>query len=104
HRDLKPENIWVGTSTRGLPRVRLLDFGIAKLLDTGEANVTDIGAVMGTPHFMSPEQCNGRGVDHRTDLHAMGVLMYRLLTRRLPITGETYAQILAKQITETPEP
>jgi serine/threonine protein kinase len=102
HRDLKPENIWVGASTRGFPRVRLLDFGIAKLLDTGDRMVTDVGAVMGTPNFMSPEQCNGRGVDHRTDLYAMGVIMYRLFSGRLPITGDTYAQILAKQIMETP--
>jgi serine/threonine protein kinase len=102
HRDLKPENIWIAGSARGLPRVRLLDFGIAKLLDTGDKLVTDVGAVMGTPHFMSPEQCNGSGVDHRTDIYAMGVIMYQLYTGRLPITGETYAQILAKQITERP--
>ena len=102
HRDLKPENVWIGTSTRGQPRVRLLDFGIAKLLEVGERTVTDVGAVMGTPHFMSHEQCNGRGVDHRTDIYALGALMYRLFTGRLPIQGQTYAEILAKQITETP--
>ncbi|MES1209834.1 MAG: protein kinase [Pseudomonadota bacterium] len=103
HRDLKPENVWIGTSNRGL-RVRLLDFGIAKLLDIGDQMVTDIGAVMGTPHFMSPEQCNGRGVDHRTDIYAMGVIMYRMFAGRLPINGETFAEILAKQLTETPPP
>jgi serine/threonine protein kinase len=103
HRDLKPENVWIGASNRGL-RVRLLDFGIAKLLDTGDQVVTDIGAVMGTPHFMSPEQCHGRGVDHRTDIYAMGVMMYRIFTGRLPFVGETFAEILAKQITETPPP
>lgn len=104
HRDLKPENIWISPSSKGRPRVKLLDFGIAKLLETGERTITDVGAVMGTPHFMSPEQCNGRGVDHRTDLYAMGVLMYRLFTGHLPIQGQTYAEILAKQIVVTPEP
>lgn len=104
HRDLKPENVWISPSNKGRPRVRLLDFGIAKLLETGERTITDVGAVMGTPHFMSPEQCNGRGVDHRTDIYAMGVLMYRLFTGHLPIQGQTYAEILAKQIVVTPDP
>jgi len=104
HRDLKPENVWISPSSKGRPRVRLLDFGIAKLLETGERTVTDVGAVMGTPHFMSPEQCNGRGVDHRTDIYAMGVLMYRLFTGHLPIQGQTYAEILAKQLVVTPDP
>jgi len=104
HRDLKPENVWISPSNKGRPRVRLLDFGIAKLLETGERTITDVGAVMGTPHFMSPEQCNGRGVDHRTDIYAMGVLMYRLFTGQLPIQGQTYAEILAKQIVVVPEP
>jgi serine/threonine-protein kinase len=104
HRDLKPENVWIALTNRGQPKVRLLDFGIAKLLETGERTVTDVGTVMGTPHYMSPEQCNGRGVDHRTDIYAMGVMMYRLFTGQLPIRGETYAEILAKQLTLTPAP
>ncbi|HEY4186996.1 MAG TPA: serine/threonine-protein kinase [Polyangia bacterium] len=104
HRDLKPENVWIATSNRGRPKVRLLDFGIAKLLETGERTITDVGAIMGTPHYMSPEQCNGRGVDHRTDIYALGVLLYRLFAGRLPIQGQTYAEILAKQIVETPPP
>ena len=104
HRDLKPENVWIATSSRGAPKVRLLDFGIAKLLDTGDRVVTDIGAVMGTPHYMSPEQCHGRGVDHRTDIYAMGVMLYRIFAGRLPFRGETFAEILAKQVTLTPPP
>lgn len=104
HRDLKPENIWIATSSRGAPKVRLLDFGIAKLLDTGDRVVTDIGAVMGTPNYMSPEQCHGRGVDHRTDIYALGVMLYRIFSGRLPFSGETFAEILAKQVTLTPPP
>jgi len=104
HRDLKPENVWIGVTNRGQPKVRLLDFGIAKLLETGDRTVTDVGTVMGTPHYMSPEQCNGLGVDHRTDIYALGVMMYRLFTGELPIRGQTYAEILAKQLTMTPAP
>src|SRR5215471_2589464 len=104
HRDLKPENVWIVTPRHGRPFVKLLDFGIAKLLATGDRSTTETGVVMGTPHYMSPEQCHGRAVDHRTDIYAMGVILYRLYTGRLPFQGETFAEILAKQVTETPEP
>jgi serine/threonine-protein kinase len=104
HRDLKPENIWVVTPKRGKPFVKLLDFGIAKLLSQGERSTTQTGMVMGTPHYMSPEQCHGKAVDHRTDIYAMGVLLYQLYSGRLPFSGETFAEILAKQIVDMPEP
>jgi serine/threonine-protein kinase len=104
HRDLKPENVWVVTPKRGKPYVKLLDFGIAKLLSTGERSTTQTGMVMGTPHYMSPEQCHGKAVDHRTDIYAMGVILYQLYSGRLPFQGETFAEILAKQIIDTPEP
>jgi serine/threonine-protein kinase len=104
HRDLKPENVWVVTPKRGKPYVKLLDFGIAKLLSTGERSTTQTGMVMGTPHYMSPEQCHGKAVDHRTDIYAMGVMLYQLYSGRLPFQGETFAEILAKQIVDTPEP
>jgi serine/threonine-protein kinase len=104
HRDLKPDNVWIVTPRHGRQFVKLLDFGIAKLLATGDRSTTETGVVMGTPHYMSPEQCHGRAVDHRTDIYAMGVILYRLYTGRLPFQGETFAEILAKQVTETPEP
>jgi hypothetical protein len=59
---------------------------------------------MGTPHYMSPEQCHGKAVDHRTDIYAMGVMLYQLYSGRLPFSGETFAEILAKQIIDTPPP
>ncbi|HVT76924.1 MAG TPA: serine/threonine-protein kinase, partial [Acidimicrobiales bacterium] len=104
HRDLKPENVWIVTPKRGKPFVKLLDFGIAKLLSTGEKSATQTGMVMGTPHYMSPEQCHGKAVDHRTDIYAMGVMLYQLYSGRMPFQGETFAEILAKQIVDTPEP
>ena len=103
HRDLKPENIWIVEPRRGRPFVKLLDFGIAKLLATGEPHTTQAGMLMGTPHYMSPEQCYGQAVDHRTDLYALGVILYQTYTGRLPFQGEVFAEILAKQLTLVPD-
>ena len=103
HRDLKPENIWIVAPRRGRPFVKLLDFGIAKLLSSGEVSTTQTGMMMGTPQYMSPEQCHGRGVDPRTDIYAIGVLLYQIYTRQLPFRGETFAEVITKQLTQLPE-
>jgi eukaryotic-like serine/threonine-protein kinase len=103
HRDLKPENVWIVQPKRGRPFVKLLDFGIAKLLASGAQSTTRTGVVMGTPQYMSPEQCHGRAVDHRTDIYAMGVILYQVWTGKLPFSGETFAEVLTKQLTMTPE-
>jgi serine/threonine-protein kinase len=103
HRDLKPENIWIVEPRRGRPFAKLLDFGIAKLLATGEQSTTQAGVLMGTPQYMSPEQCYGRAVDHRTDIYALGVILYQLYTGHPPFRGEFFAEILTKQLTEVPE-
>jgi serine/threonine protein kinase len=102
HRDLKPENVWIVVPKRGRPFVKLLDFGIAKLLATGDHPTTQAGTLMGTPQYMSPEQCHGRGIDHRTDIYAMGVILYQIYTGQLPFAGETFAEVLTKQLTEMP--
>ena len=106
HRDLKPDNIILVTRHRETDFVKLLDFGIAKL--TGEnanANRTRTGIVMGTPAYMSPEQCDGKGlVDHRTDIYALGILLYEMLTGRVPFIGEGYGEILVQHLTQTPLP
>jgi serine/threonine-protein kinase len=104
HRDLKPENIWIVTPRRGRPFVKLLDFGIAKLVAAADQSSTQTGAVMGTPHYMSPEQCHGRAVDHRTDIYAMGVILYRFYAGRLPFEGATFMEVLTKQVTLAPDP
>ena len=88
HRDLKPDNIvsWCHATTI-LDFVKVLDFGIAKLM-AGDADVkTQTGALLGTPYYMSPEQCNGAAVDERTDVYALGVIVYQMLTGKLPFAG-----------------
>jgi eukaryotic-like serine/threonine-protein kinase len=107
HRDLKPENIFLARESDGAVFPKLLDFGIAKLL--GEASQTAMhktrtGAPIGTPYYMSPEQCRGRQVDHRTDIYAFGIVAYQVLTGEVPFEGEDYMAILLKQIGEEPTP
>jgi serine/threonine-protein kinase len=106
HRDLKPDNIFLVTKSGRQDFVKLLDFGIAKLTDSGgEAqglSRTMAGAVLGTPGYMSPEQGTGGAVDARTDIYALGVILYRMLTARLPFEGATFPEILQKQLIEPP--
>ncbi len=104
HRDLKPENIWIARPRHGEPYVKVLDFGIAKLLESDTVNVTQTGVALGTPLYMSPEQCLGQGVDHRTDIYAMGVLLYQVYAGRVPFDGRSFAEVLAQQLTATPPP
>ncbi len=105
HRDLKPENVFVRRGPDGKLVAKLLDFGIAKLLgDTEVSYKTQTGAPMGTPYYMSPEQCRGRDVDRRTDIYALGVMTFEMLTGRVPFDGEDYLEILMKQINEQPPP
>jgi eukaryotic-like serine/threonine-protein kinase len=106
HRDIKPENIFVvrdETHPDGIAKV--LDFSISKLLDDhpSATTVTQTGYAMGTPLYMSLEQMNGvRDVDHRTDIYAFGVLLYRILTGELPFEGPSLAAIAIKLATHHP--
>ncbi len=92
HRDLKPDNVFLVSDIEvvGGERVKLLDFGIAKLAPAGGApSRTSTGAIMGTPLYMSPEQCEGaRHVDHRTDLYALGCILFEMLAGRPPFQSE----------------
>jgi tRNA A-37 threonylcarbamoyl transferase component Bud32 len=106
HRDLKAGNIFLCRSQHDdalSPRV--LDFGISKFTQSsGDLNeATKAGVVMGTPHYMAPEQIRGKGVDHRTDIYAFGVLLYQLLSGRLPYPGATYSELVLQIATETPK-
>jgi serine/threonine-protein kinase len=97
HRDLKPENIFITEEGEGRERVKILDFGVSKLLEgiTDDANrLTREGTVLGTPFYMAPEQASGRTVDGRTDVWAMGVIMYEALSGKLPFNGETVGEVL----------
>jgi eukaryotic-like serine/threonine-protein kinase len=85
HRDLKPANIFMGAS------VKLIDFGLAKIRET--KGVTTASGVVGTPAYMSPEQIRGEALDGRSDLYALGVILYQLLCGSLPFTGNGYLDI-----------
>ncbi|HET6611633.1 MAG TPA: protein kinase [Kofleriaceae bacterium] len=106
HRDLKPDNIILVARRSTKDFVKVLDFGIAKL--TGEhhgSRRTRTGIVMGTPAYMSPEQCEGRGqIDHRTDIYSLGILLYECLTGRVPFVGVGYGEVLVQHLTQSPPP
>jgi serine/threonine protein kinase len=106
HRDLKPENVFlvVDTDVSGGERVKLLDFGIAKH-NVVEHERTRSGMVLGTPAYMAPEQCSGTGeIDARTDVYALGVLIYRMVTGILPFAGTNTDEILAEHAFCRPAP
>jgi serine/threonine-protein kinase len=104
HRDLKPENIFLASDDGGV-WPKLLDFGIAKLMgnDTTKSK-TRTGMPMGTPYYMSPEQCRGKDVDHRTDFYAFGVVAYQMLAGAYPIDGDDFMTIMMRQMNDMPEP
>jgi serine/threonine-protein kinase len=102
HRDLKPENVFLVKHRRQADFVKVLDFGLAKLLDDGGASPRDAraGVVVGTPYYMAPEQCKGeRELDGRVDVYALGVVLFELLTGKLPFGGESDREVLTKQMT-----
>ncbi|RMF61219.1 MAG: hypothetical protein D6748_02150, partial [Calditrichaeota bacterium] len=98
HRDIKPENILITPDDR----VKILDFGIAKM--AAKEGLTVAGDIMGTIEYMAPEQMMGEEADHRCDIYSTGVLLYQILTKKLPFTGDTSVAILYKQLNEDPIP
>jgi zinc protease len=95
HRDLKPENVMLDKSGN----VKVMDFGIARLLDAG---ATSTGGVMGTPAYMAPEQAESKAVDARTDVYALGLILYELFTGQTAFSGDTPVAVALKQVRETP--
>jgi serine/threonine protein kinase len=108
HRDLKPENLFLARDPTApeVEKVKVLDFGIAKLhADPNQVN-TQTGAVMGTPAYMSPEQCRGAKdeVDQRTDIYSLGAILYEMLVGKPPFEGEAFGDLLLRHMTEPVTP
>jgi serine/threonine protein kinase len=107
HRDLKPANIFLRDHPDYPDFVKVLDFGIAKLVarDRNVQHHTEMGAIIGTPAYMSPEQCLGdTHLDYRSDIYSLGVVLYQMATGRLPFTAETAGRLIMSHVQETPPP
>ena len=106
HRDLKPHNVQLCVKADGALLVKILDFGVAKILaspDGSQSVKTRTGSLMGTPLYMSPEQCKGAGVlDHRTDIYSLGVMLFEMLAGRPPFMAEGVGELFAKHMLEEP--
>ncbi|HYN32302.1 MAG TPA: Stk1 family PASTA domain-containing Ser/Thr kinase [Ilumatobacteraceae bacterium] len=101
HRDIKPANILIGTNGQ----VKVADFGIARALNAPtESNLTQVGSVMGTATYFSPEQAQGAQPDPRSDLYSLGIVMYEMVAGRPPFTGENPVSIAYKQVHDSPQP
>jgi serine/threonine-protein kinase len=112
HRDLKPANVILTSDVEHDELPKLIDFGLAKMTPTAaegsagrtNSSLTQAGQLVGTPQYMSPEQIAGRGVDPRSDIYALGCLIYEMLAGRAPFTGDDDFQVLYKQVNEPIEP
>ncbi len=106
HRDLKPDNLFVTQRPDGTELIKILDFGIAKLIDGGpHGEATHSGVILGTPYYMAPEQARGeKSLDARVDIHALGVVGYELLSGQKPHPGDSYNAILAHILTQPVAP
>ncbi|GEM_PF-3148624 len=100
HRDVKPANIMI--SAEG--KVKLMDFGLAKQVEV-DRRITITGQMIGTPSYMSPEQCNNKGVDFRSDIYALGITLYRMLTGMVPFWSENLFDLVTRKLTQPfPDP
>ncbi len=97
HRDLKPSNIMIDK----MGRARIMDFGIARSMQT--KGITESGVMIGTPEYMSPEQIEGKEIDERSDIYSLGIILYEMITGRVPFKGETALSVAYKHKHESPQ-
>lgn len=104
HRDLKPDNIILESLELGLESIKVVDFGIAKLKEkSGKSlTLTGPGLVMGTPHYMSPEQCKGEELDTRSDVYSLGVMLYEMLAGQVPFDAPTPSAVIIQHAIDPP--
>ncbi|MEW6732832.1 MAG: serine/threonine-protein kinase [Acidobacteriota bacterium] len=105
HRDLKPDNIVLESNEFGHELIKVVDFGIAKLKETAGVqalNLTGPGLVMGTPHYMSPEQCKGEELDARSDIYSLGVMLYEMLSGHVPFDAPTPSAVIIQHAIDPP--
>ncbi len=102
HRDIKPANIVLSRASASREHVTVVDFGIAKVLsgDGTPHSLTSTGTLLGSPHYMSPEQCRGSAIDARSDVYSVGALLYELVTGQVPYDADTFVGILTRHITD----
>ncbi|MDZ4832588.1 MAG: protein kinase [Candidatus Melainabacteria bacterium] len=104
HRDVKPENIIVIKPNSDNEEVKLIDFGIAKMIESEELlDITKTGEVFGTPYYMSPEQCRGMNVTPRTDIYSAGCVAYEMLSGAPPFTGDAPIKVILKHVNDSPQ-
>src|SRR5947207_5345364 len=104
HRDLKPENIMIEQRRDHPDFVKVLDFGIAKILDSDVPGLPRADVVCGSPQYRAPKQATGGKLDARCDLYAVGVMLYQMVTSQLPFDGESSMDVLTRQVHEPPVP
>ena len=104
HRDMKPSNIMIEHSASDSPKVKLVDFGVAKIIDeTAAKSLTQTGEVIGSPLYMSPEQAKGLALDQRSDIYSLGCVFYEMLTGYPPFNARSAVELIMKQVSEPPK-
>jgi serine/threonine-protein kinase len=102
HRDLKPSNIMVTNLEKAEPEVKIVDFGIAKVLESEKTRMTQTGELIGTPQYMSPEQCRGGNLDARSDIYSLGCVMFEAMTGKALFAGHSMVSVIVDQMNTAP--